>query len=154
MDLLKHYVRLHLTAMSAGIDLFGRSEGIEDEEARKLATDVRHQLVEQREALRLVARRIGASEPRLPALAARAGERLGRLKPNGSLVHRTPLTDVVDLEAMHDVACGLVAGWSALQEVDDPRVDRDKVRRLLAQGQDQVERLRDVHRTAARRAFA
>lgn len=154
MDLLKHYVRLHLTGASAAIELFSRGAAMQDEEARAVTQAIRGELFEERESLRGLAQRIGASEPRLPELAVKVGERLGRLKPNGSLVHRTALTDVIDLEAMHDAVSGKVAGWYALQQVTDARVDRSEVDRLLQQGLDQLERLRVLHQAAARRAFA
>ena len=154
MDFLKHYVRIHLTGAAAGIELFSRGTGLQDDEARKVTHQIRQELFEERAFLRGLAEGIGASDPRLPALAAQVGEKLGRLKPNGSLVHRTALTDVVDLEAMHDAVSGKVAGWYALLQVDDRRVDKAEVERLLQQGLDQVERLRVVHQASARRAFA
>lgn len=154
MDFLKHYVRIHLTGAAAGIELFSRGTGLQDEEARKVTHQIRQELFEERSYLRQLATSIGASEPHLPALTAKVSEKLGRFKPNGSLVHRTELTDVIDLETMHDAVSGKVAGWYALLQVDDKRVDKTEVERLLQQGLDQVERLRVVHQAAARRAFA
>ncbi len=153
MDLLAHYVRIHLTGASAGIELFSRGPGLDDPKARQITADIRGELFEERSWLRGFAREIGASEPLLVETVAKIGERVGRLKPNGSLLHRTPLTDVIDLETMHDAVSGKVAGWEALLQFDDPRADKAELERLLAQGHSQLERLRDRHRAAAKRAW-
>ena len=154
MDHLAHYVRIHLTGAAAGIELFGRGENLHDPEARRGVRAIRQELVEERTWLLDLVERLGASDPTVPSLVAQVGEKIGRLKPNGSLVHRTALTDVVDLEAMHDAVSGKVAGWRALLQVDDPRVDTEDVERLLAQGLRQLETLSAAHEEAARRAFA
>ena len=48
-------------------------------------------------------------------LALRAGERVGRLKPNGHLVRRAPLSDLVEVEAGLDAVHAKACGWQALR---------------------------------------
>ncbi|MCK5892392.1 MAG: hypothetical protein P1U38_14960 [Aeromicrobium sp.] len=154
MDLLAHYVRIHLTGAAAGLELFGRGADLHDPEARATTARIRHELVEERDWLRGLVKRLGSTEPTLAQVTAKLGERLGRLKPNGHLLHRTPLTDVIDLESMHDALSGKVAGWKALLEVEGLEEERDALERLLAQGQRQIEQVTDLHRVAARRAWS
>ncbi|GAA1748832.1 hypothetical protein GCM10009710_31100 [Aeromicrobium alkaliterrae] len=153
MDLLAHYVRIHLTGAAAGIELFGRGSDLDDEDARQVAADIREELREERTWLLAFADTIDAAEPVVAETVAKIGEKVGRLKPNGDLLHRTPLTDVIDLETMHDAVSGKVAGWEALLQLDDEQVDRADLERLLAQGHSQLDRLRTLHRSAARRAW-
>ncbi len=153
MDLLAHYVRIHLTGAAAGIELFGRGSNLWSPEARQVTAGIRGELYEERSWLRSFVKDIGSSEPTLTELAAKVGERVGRLKPNGKLLSRTPLTDVIDLESMHDAVSGKVAGWEALLQLDDDRADHAELERLLAQGHSQIDRLREQHRAAAARAW-
>lgn len=154
MDLLAHYVRIHLTGAAAGIELFGRGTDLHDPQARATTARIRDELLEERAWLRGLVERLGSTEPTLTQVVAKVGEHVGRLKPNGDLLRRTELTDVIDLEAMHDAVSGKVAGWEALLELQDSRVDRDELTRLHAQGLRQIADLKEHHRAAARRAWA
>lgn len=154
MDLLAHYVRIHLTGAAAGIELFGRGADLHDPQARATTARIREELFEEREWLRGLVERLGSTEPTLTQVVAKVGERVSRLKPNGDLLQRTELTDVIDLEAMHDAVSGKVAGWEALLELEDSRVDRAGLERLHAQGLRQIQDLKEHHRAAARRAWA
>jgi hypothetical protein len=154
MDLLAHYVRIHLTGAAAGIELFGRGSSLADATARETVAAIREELFGERDWLRGLAERLGTGEPTLARPLALVGERVGRLKPNGDLLHRTPLTDVVDLEAMHDAVSGKIAGWRALRQADDLRVPRSEVSGLLEQALRQRDDLSVLHEAAARRAFS
>ena len=154
MDLLAHYVRIHLTGAAAGIELFGRGADLDDPQARATTARIREELFEERAWLRSLVERLGSTEPTLTQVVAKVGERLGRLKPNGDLLRRTALTDVIDLEAMHDAVSGKVAGWEALLELEDPRADRGDRERLHDQGVRQIRDLKAHHQAAARRAWA
>ncbi len=151
MDLLAHHLRIHLTGAAAGIELFGRGENLWDRDAREVVGRIRRELVEERRSLVDMVEALGSSDPALIATVARIGERVGRLKPNGDLLRRTPLTDVVDLEAMHDAVAGKVAGWRAM--LHSPRLDRPELQRLLDQGLRQLDELSALHERAAERAF-
>ena len=98
---------------------------------------------------------LGIGESRLLVLVARTAERIGRLKPNGSLLHRTPLTDLVEVEALRDAVAGKIAGWQALLAIVDDvaALDRVRLESLLDQGRVQHNRLTDVHAIVARRAL-
>lgn len=153
MTAIAHHVHLHLAASAAGIDLFGRAgDGMIDREAGELAHELRAELLQERRQLRRMADRLDVGESMLLTNGARLGERLGRLKPNGSLLRRTPLTDLVELEAMRDAVGAKRVGWEALRAVADRHeaLDADELQGLVDQAAEQGRRLGEAHaRTAA-----
>ncbi len=153
---IAHHVHTHLAGSAAGIDLFDRSAGAQlDPEIGTVLRDIHGELLDERRRLRRMALDLGVGESRVMTLAARAGERVGRLKPNGSVTRRTDLTDLVELEAMRTAVAGKRAGWQALLAVADHHtcLDREELQRLIAQAEDQQSRLADVHTRAAARAL-
>jgi hypothetical protein len=82
------------------------------------------------------------------SLALRAGERVGRLKPNGRLVRRSPLSDLVEVEAGLDAVHAKACGWQALRAAygPDAPVDLDE---LSGRAEDQLSKMRAVHVTVA-----
>ena len=75
----------------------------------------------QRSLLLDAMRRVGAAANPLKALAARIAERLGRLKLNGQLRGYSPLSRLVEMEALLGAIAGSRSLWIALDAVDDPR---------------------------------
>jgi hypothetical protein len=75
------------------------------------------------------------------------GERLGRLKPNGYVVSRSPLADVVELEAMRVAVHAQLACWQVLRAVavHDSRIATTEVEDLIARAEDQEARLYKLH---------
>ncbi|MGW3494642.1 hypothetical protein [Streptomyces sp. NPDC001020] len=75
------------------------------------------------------------------------GERLARLKGNGRLVRRSPLSTVLELEALRLGIEGKAAGWQTLRRISatDERLDPAPLDRLLERArrqQDTVEEWR------------
>ena len=153
---IAHHVHTHLAGSAAGIDLFGRSAaGLLDPDAATLVRDIQEELLDERRRLRRMADDLGVGEASLMTLAARAGERAARLKPNGSWTERTPLTDLVELEAMRVAVNGKRAGWQALLAVVDVHaaLDREELEMLAVQAAEQDRRLAEAHHRAAARAL-
>jgi hypothetical protein len=155
-QLLTTYLSDHLVASSAGRDLFRRAAKSHRDTPRgpqlqRLAREVD----EDRDAQLDVMRALGIEPSLLRVTVGRAAEWLGRLKPNGTLVRRSPLSDVVELEAMRAGVEAKVAGWEALLAVADrdPRVSRPRLEELLARAHDQAQRLQTLHQQAAADAF-
>jgi len=75
----------------------------------------------------------------------------GACKPNGDLLRRTPLTDLVELEAMRDAVAGKIAGWRALLAVADAHegLDQHELHVFVEQGEEQHRRLSDAHAVVA-----
>lgn len=87
--------------------------------------------------------------------AVRVAERVGRLKPNGRLLRRSPLTDLVEIEGLLGAVSAKATGWQALHAVEAPpwaaAVDLDE---LAARAASQLDRLRTIHRAVADRVLA
>lgn len=155
-DLLAVYLRNHLAAARGGLDLFRRvatsATGTPaGAELAALANDVDDDV----QSLLAIADGLGVAENKPLGLAARAGERIGRLKPNGSLIRRSPLTDLMELEGLLDAVAAKLAGWDALRAATDSRIDpvRARLKGLRTRAHDQRSRLDKLHSEAAARLF-
>ena len=143
------YLRNHEAAAGAGADLFARMAGSQagrpwGAELVSLSEDVAEDL----RTLRGLLESQGVRPDAVSGVALRVGERVGRLKPNGRVVHRSPLSDLVEVEAGLDAVHAKAAGWQALLTAygSHPPVDLDELSR---RAEDQLARLRVLHRTVA-----
>lgn len=155
--LLGVYLNNHLTGANGGVDLFRRAaeqhRGTDvGDELAQLAEEVR----EDRAALRRVMRRLGVEENRPMTLLGKVGERVGRFKPNGFVVRRSPLSDVVELEALRVAVAGRTAGWQLLLVVagDDAQLDRDEVEGRVRLAEEHAARLARLHLSMAEEQLA
>ena len=100
--------------------------------------------------------RLGLDPGVVAPVLVRAAERMGRLKPNGHLVRRSPASDVLELEALRGAVSAKRAGWDALLVLSEDlaRVPSAEVARLRDRADSQLERLAEVHRTLACRRLA
>ena len=144
-------LRNHQAGGRAAVDLFARAAAAQRQ--RSYGAQLDQLAREAREDLGFnerVMRRLGVSPSRSQVALLRLGERIGRLKPNGHLVGRAPLSDVIELEALIATVHVKIAGWQAaqvagvLEEGELAELD-GLVDRALAQ----AERLTQMHRTAA-----
>nr|WP_051704972.1 MULTISPECIES: hypothetical protein [unclassified Streptomyces] len=95
------------------------------------------EIAEDRASLLDLMRRLDVPVRRYKVYAGRAAEQMGRLKSNGSLVRRSPLSTLWELEALVLAVEGKAAGWRTLHELA-ATVERLDARRL----DDLVERAR------------
>lgn len=156
MPALSAYLQTHLAGSRAGVDLFGRSAGGQmDKDVGAALHAMREEVVSERDALQAIMASLDVDENLVRSTAARLAERIARLKPNGTLLHRAPLTDLVELEALRIAVSGKQAGWEALLAIADlvPELDAAQLTELVEQGQSQLERLGALHTTVARRVL-
>ena len=155
MDALGHYIRIHLTGSAGGIELFSRGDAMPDADAKAQVRRMRDELVQERKQLLAMADRLDVRPAPFAATAAKIGERVGRLKPNGKLLQRTPMTDVVDLETMIVAVSGKIAGWESMIAVADRHdgLDAAELKGLLDQAVRQRDDLSALHAEAASRAL-
>lgn len=153
---LSVYLNNHLTGSTGGLELFKRAAGSFSGARGRALADMRDEVAEERETLRSMMTRLEVRENVPMAALGWVGEKAGRLKPNGYLVRRSPLADVIELEALLVGVRGKLAGWQVLLAVadHDPRVDRAEVERLAVQAEDQLDRLARMHREVAREQVA
>src|SRR3954467_949878 len=154
MDNLATYLNDHLAGATTGRELAKRAlsnnRGTEFEATLEWLVE---QIVEDREALLGIMRAVGAPEDHLKKLAAFAVERVGRLKPNNSLLSYSPLSRVVELEGLVLGVTGKLAGWRSLQQVDEPRLADFDLEGLAQRAIEQRDRVEEQRREAARIAF-
>lgn len=150
-DLLVAHMQHHWTAATGGLAFFRRVAGSPIPEAEGVIDRLAEEVAEDRESLRSLIEALGAAPTRLGALMGRGGELVGRLKPNGHVVRRSPLTDVIEVEALRTAVSGKRAGWDVLLDAaqDEARLDADLVRRLIDRADSQLERLAALHATVA-----
>jgi hypothetical protein len=150
------YLRNHEAAARAGHDLFRRASANQRRrpygaELSELAGEVAEDL----SSLQLVLRANGVQPDLLLGTALRIGERVGRLKPNGRILTRAPLSDLIELEGLLNAVHAKASGWQALRNagtaVHDGGADFDQ---LFARAEDQRRRLAALHATVAGRVLS
>ncbi len=110
------YLRNHEAAARAGVDLARRAaSGQRGRPWADVLQWLAQQVAEDLDSLQAVLASLGIRPDLLLGLALRSGERVGRLKPNGSLVRRAPLSDLIEVEALLDALRAKGAGWQALR---------------------------------------
>ena len=155
-ELLSAYLNDHLMGATGGVELFRRAAGTQSSDSARarlavLADDV----TADREALRAIMRQLGVKPKPAQVATGWLGEKLGRLKPNGSLLRRTALTDLVELEAMTLAVEGKAACWKTLillADTDD-RLDREAVQELDRRAGAQLDELESLRRAASQQAL-
>lgn len=154
--LLAAYLNDHLAGATGGSALarrIARSQEAGDDAGplHRLAADVE----EDRKALLSQMNRLGVRPRPDKALLARFAEVLGRAKPNGSLLHRTPLTSLFELEMMALGVAGKAAGWRSLlvAAATDGRLDRSELDNLVARAETQADTLEALRVRAAQACF-
>jgi hypothetical protein len=149
------YLRNHGAAALAGRDLFRRTAASQRDrsyggELAELAAEVE----EDCETLHAIIRAAGVKPDLVSGLLLRLGERIGRLKPNGRLLRRAPLSDLIEVEALVIAVRAKAAGWQSLSQCPDPAWSEIADTQVLYQrALDQAERLNEIHRSVAARLF-
>ena len=155
-ELLTVYLNDHLTGATAGLELFERAararrgSAAGDELARLTA-----EIGEDRETYKAAMAALEVPVRRYKVVLAWLGEKATRLKANGRLVRRSPLSDLVELEALYLGVAGKEAGWHTLRIVaeHDDRLDVGRLDELIARARRQVETLERLRREEARSLF-
>lgn len=154
--MLSIYLRHHVAASRGGVDLFHRSARTQlGNEARRELRDLTAEVTQDREQLLRVLRRLGIPRPRFAEVLVGVAETLGRLKPNGTLVRRSPLSDVMELEALSTAVTAKRLGWVTLRLVGerDGPFDPAEIDALIARAEAQHDRLEALRGQAVLRAL-
>lgn len=151
MSPLEIYLRNHEAAARAGYDLFRRTSA--NQRKKPYAAELTELTAEVREdlrALRRMMREVGVRPDVVLGTALRVGERIGRLKPNGHLLTRAPLSDLIEIEGLLNAVRAKWAGWQALAAArSDGWGDTIDLEALIARADSQIQRLATLHRAAA-----
>lgn len=151
--LLGIYLNDHLAGATAGLELFRRATGSASGATRDTLAALTVEVQQDRQALLDLLSRLDLPVRHYKVLGGWALEKIGRLKLNGSLLGRSPLSDLVELEGLALAVQGKAAGFRALRRVAEaePRLDAAELDTLLDRAERQagtLERLR--LQTAAR----
>jgi hypothetical protein len=145
--LLAIYLNDHLAGSTAGVDLISRlakthRHGDAADRLSRLATEIR----EDRNTLLAVLERLDVRPDRRKIAVGWVGEKVGRLKLNGRLLRRSPLSSVTEVETMMLGVRGKAAVWRTLHTVaeHEPRLDGDEFTRLIARADEQIDTLESI----------
>lgn len=144
-EFLTIYLQDHVAGATAGSRRAARLADAEAESedaaaCAKFAADVGADL----DALLAVMQTLGVEPSRLKMSLASAAEKLGALKLNGRIVQRSPLSTVIELEAMQMAVRGKRSLWETLQVVSPPSMPVD-LDALIARADDQLALLSRLH---------
>jgi hypothetical protein len=140
------YLNDHLAGSTTAVELLRRAVGqYEGTELGAFLAELRREILQDRDELKSIMAANGIEQERYKVAAAWAAEKAGRLKFNGALVRRSPLTPLVELETLAIGIRGKELLWRALREVapDDSTAARlDELTERAQRQRDDVERHR------------
>lgn len=151
-ELLALYLQDHVAAATGGLELFRRAARSQLDPQRKTALSrLTGEIAEDRDTLTGLMERLGVERPPLRVAAGWVAEKVGRLKPNGTLLRRSPLSDVIELEAMRSGVAAKMDLWQLLQRLSttDERLQATDFERLLSRATSQHDKLGELHLDAA-----
>ncbi|MFJ9338776.1 hypothetical protein ACIRP0_05725 [Streptomyces sp. NPDC101733] len=154
--LLAIYLNDHLAGASGGVDLVRRmARTHRGTPAGRPLAELAGQIAEDRESLREVMGALDVPAQWSRVVVGRLAEKAGRIKLNGRLVTRSPLSDVLELEALRLGIEGKASLWQSLGSLADAadHLDRSAVDRLLARARRQAATVERLRGEAARRTF-
>ena len=156
-SMLGIYLNDHLAGATAGTELAHRTarsyrDGNKGATPRRLAAEI----AQDRAALLDIMTALGVKVRRYKVSAAWIGEKAGRLKFNGRVLARSPLSDLEELELLRLGVEGKAAGWRTLraQADTDTRIDAERLDELIARAKTQAIQLEELRVRAASRVVS
>ncbi|MGH3426331.1 MAG: hypothetical protein ACRD3Q_12525 [Terriglobales bacterium] len=150
------YLNDHVAGAYGGMELARRIARThracaDGQDFQRLAADI----AADRSELLGIMSRLGVKRQRYKSYSAWLAEKLGRLKLNGSLMRRSPLSTLLEFEALVLGVHGKAALWRTLRliaEVDD-RLDQVQLHRLAQRAGEQTQLLEQWRVRAAETLF-
>ncbi|GAA4982162.1 hypothetical protein [Actinopolymorpha pittospori] len=144
------YLNDHLAGATGGVELLRRAARVHQGDAlgselSRLAKEVS----EDRAPLIQVMKDLGVPVRRHKAVLGWLGEKVGRLKPNGRLISRSPVSDVLELELMRLGVEGKASCWRTLRVLADGKLDANRLNELMSRAAQQAEILEKLRTSAA-----
>ncbi len=153
--LLGIYLNDHLAGATGGLALFRRATSSAQGASKAELAALTQQVTQDRQSLLALMHHLGVPVRHYKVATGWALEKAGWLKTNGRLLHRSPLSDLVELEALVLGVQGKAAGFRALRSIADyhPRFDGSDLDRLIDRAERQAQKLEDLRLHAAARAL-
>jgi hypothetical protein len=155
-DLLAVYCNDHLAASIGGIELVKRmlNEHRTTDYEQPLE-QLLGELREERSSLESMMRAVEFPVRQYKLAAVWVGEKFARLKLNGRLLGRSPLSDLIEFEFLASAVRAKRSGFETLRTVADvePRLPTAEIDRLIRQANRQFEWLSHARREVAASVF-
>ncbi|PJM98733.1 transaldolase [Streptomyces sp. CB01201] len=154
--LLATYLDDHYTGATSGLELCRRAaEARTDEFGRATLAELAQQIDEDRDALAGIMADLDLPRSQSKAAIGWLAEKAGRLKTNGHLFTRSPLSDVLEAESLLLGVLGKAACWRTLRILaeSDERLSPEDLDTLLDRAEQQSATLEELRSTAAVRAL-
>lgn len=153
--LLGLYLSDHLSGSTAGVSRIQRmAEAYADTPVAADLARVSAELQRERDLLEGLIHDLGVRQRPHRQAAAWLAEHAGRLKLNGRIVRRSPMTMVLEAELMRGAILGKIGGWQTLEELaPDLGMDPATFQKLGDDARSQIDALSRVHDHARRNAF-
>ncbi|ONI88712.1 hypothetical protein ALI144C_06745 [Actinosynnema sp. ALI-1.44] len=155
-NLLGIYLNDHLAGAAAGVELARRLASAEkDEPYGPALQELAREIEDDRSLLRDMMNALGVPVRTYKTWLGWAAAKVGTLKPNGRLLTRSPLSRVIELEALRLGVEGKAACWRTLRvrSEHDARLDSTRLDSLIKRAGMQVDELGQLRVLAAAQAF-
>lgn len=154
-DLLSVYLNDHLAGSTVGLELARRTAASTEPQFASVLRGLVAEIAEDRSALLAIMATLGIPVRGYKVFAAWAGEKLGRLKLNGHLLSRSPLSSLEETEILRLGVEGKAAGWRTLRALAsrDSRLDAERLDELLARADRQSSTLESLRASIAEQAL-
>lgn len=154
--LLAIYLNDHYAGATGGLELFRRAaKSPPNSEDGAALADLAQQVEEDRDALARIMADLGVPTSQSKAAMGWLAEKAGRLKPNGHILSRSPLSDLLEAESMLLGVLVKAACWRTLRILaeSDERLSADRLDTLLERAEQQSDTLEELRSAAASRTF-
>ncbi|MGX4694206.1 hypothetical protein [Streptomyces sp. JNUCC 63] len=156
-DLLGIYLNDHLAGATVGTERSRHlTTACRGSEIGDAMAPLAAEIAEDRRSLVGIMRRLDIPVRRYKVYAGLLGERAGRLKSNGALVRRSPLSSLLELELLQLGVQGKACAWEVLRGLADrdARLDPRHLDDLLERARRQLRTLEDLRRLQAGQIFS
>lgn len=154
--LLAIYLNDHLSGATAGLELFRRAARTRQgrDHGAELA-GLAQQVEQDRDSLTQIMADLGVPTDHAKVAIGWLAEKAGRIKPNGHLLSRSPLSDVLELESMLLGVRGKAACWRSLRTLaeSDERLFVEHLDELLERADQQSAVLEELRVAAVGAVF-
>ena len=155
--LLGIYLNDHLAGSTGGLELARRTAGAHrGTDAGTTLTRLAKEIQQDRETLLEIMAALDVPVRQYKVASAWVVEKVGRLKLNGRLLDRSPLSSLVELETLRLGVEGKACLWRTLLVVakHETRLDAPRLDALLERATSQLESLEAMRMEAAAEVFA
>ncbi|MFE7141159.1 transaldolase [Streptomyces sp. NPDC057644] len=154
--LLAIYLNDHYAGATGGLELLRRAAKATPNSADGAAlVDLAKQVEEDRDALARIMTDLGVTTSQPKVAMGWLAEKAGRLKPNGHILSRSPLSDLLETESMLLGVLGKAACWRTLRILaeSDERLSTDRLDTLLERAEQQSDTLEELRSAAVSRTL-